>query len=706
MKKLGKLHSKIFLSVIGLVMLTLAISLRANNPTEEQEKLGLSVLARTDKDSVVLRWGTNSSFGWLALVEKGYFVQRVRILPDGNLDGSFQNLTQNPIMPWSLQDIKTKVTKDNKFSLIAAQMLYGKNKLDNPSPDNFVAINRSANTLSAKHGLALFAADNSSQAAEILGLRFVDKNIQLGEKYAYRILPAGKVENIRLDSAITTVIISPFVTPAAPMNFMAEDGDRRINLNWDRALPEQYSAYLIDRSDDNGSTYKRITQSPIMVSPQDGVPTEMNRTGTYSDTNIINYRTYKYRLYGVTPFGDLTIAAETQAMGRDVTPLSAPFINTPNQISKNCIKISWTMNEKEKDIKAFYIEKSSNKDAGFEQVNKQILPENTREFTDFDAERHSPYYRVVVADTAGNITYSPSFFVQMVDSTTPPAPTNLKGSIDSNGVVTLTWDAPKDPYIIGYRVLFANQADHHFAQLNQKPLEDTTFTDKVEIKTLTRHVYYKVIAENDLYVRSQESNMLELTRPDVVPPAQSIFTDVTVDDKNINLKWAVSPSKDLAKQTLMRKVQGETGWKSIAELGTSVKSYTDNKIQSKVAYEYTIITVDSSGLKSEPCIAVIGRAYGSSDVKSVTNLVAKYDEQKKYVSLNWGVSGELSNDSKFIIYRSCDNGMLGQYKSLSNDKREFTDVLINSNKKYQYSIIITTDNGDSPQSNKAMVSIK
>ncbi len=72
--------------------------------------------------------------------------------------------------------------------------------------------------------------------------------------------------------------------------------------------------------------------------------------------------------------------------------------------------------------------------------------------------------------------------------------------------------------IRGFNVFYSNKPDHEFSLLTKTPLTDTVFRDTISLKTLTKKIYYKVVAVDYNSNYSKFSQILELKRPDVVPP--------------------------------------------------------------------------------------------------------------------------------------------------------------------------------------------
>jgi len=302
------------------------------------------------------------------------------------------------------------------------------------------------------------------------------------------------------------------------------------------------------------------------------------------------------------------------------------------------------------------------------------------------------YYIVGSVDTTGNIAFTHPVLAIVIDTVPPLPPTGLAGMIDESGVVNLSWNLGQDAGLIGYRVLRANHPTHEFSQLTGQILVDTVFRDSISINTLTRNVYYRVAAVNRRHQHSELSPVLALKRPDIIPPAEAVFSDVLVTDNSVHLQWHRSPSEDLAIQILMRKKQHDGTWAAIDSLPPAISSFIDKNVQKNIVYEYTIVSVDHSGLSSKPAFAVVARPYDTGRRNPVENFTATYLPNDKAVALSWNYSAEPAEKYWFVIYKAMGENNLTQYKSVESTAKVFTDKQV-TDATYHYGIVVMTSLG-------------
>ncbi len=661
---------------------------RINNPRAAE----INIIARADADSIVLRWAPSKAGGWVIANQIGYIIERVKLNPEEPIQRSdYKKLSDSIIKPFSLEKWKELTDKDNMFSAIAAQALYG--KLFNPQPLNTQDMNvlkNAADELSNRYSFSLFAADNDAFTAKALGLRFVDKDVEKDAKYAYRISLAEKTDQYTFDTAYLVVDMGSYQKPFKPAGFRFESGDGSIQLFWEDKAELAYSGYYVYRSDDDGESYRKMNDMPIV----NITPTNANALlqPSFTDTATRNYKKYYYQVRGVTPFAELSDPAQVIAFSRDLEAPKAPEVNKPEQINAQEIELSWEMDEIPDDLQGFIVSRSNNSIKNYRLLTIDPLPKTTFRFIDDMGGEYEAYYTVAAVDTAGNMAFSLPVMAIRIDSVPPETPTGLTGKISTSGIVTLSWNKGKEKNLKGYRVLQANDSTHEFVQRTGEVYPDTVFVDKISLQTLTKNVYYRVAAVNNRYQHSKMSAILELERPDVVPPEQAVFNDVFVTDTNVLLKWYPSTSNDVKMQILFRKLKEEDNWQAVDTFDIQTASFTDNDVEIKMNYEYTIVTIDESVLKSEPALPVMARPYDTGKRKPVENLLAEYNDEDKTVSLSWTYIPNPKERSWYVIYKSKNGGDYKEYKSLKSSVFEFLDANVNQGKT-EYGVVVMTSHG-------------
>lgn len=649
----------------------------------------IHAIARATADSVVLRWAPTKPGAWIVANGIGYVVERRRITENDD-PRLFNRLTTTPLVPWTLDEWKQRSKPEQKFAAIAAQCLYGKQAVPPATASPVQQLRFAADELMNRYSFSLFAADNDAHAANGLALRFVDRDVRQGEQYAYRILLARQDSTYAIDTAYVVVDIEPAPTIIPPPNLTAEELDSLIILRWNNAPGNGFSGFYVERSDDNGATYKRVNAIPIVPITPDNALQEM--TPRFTDSTIVNYRAYRYRVRGITPFAELSEPAEIQAMGRDLTPPPTPRMKKPLLPSGNTVVLQWDMEGDMSDLAGFVVARSAYPDQDFAQMFTTPLPAASRSFLDTSATLQQPYYMVGAVDTAGNVAASLVVYADIIDTLPPAVPTGITAAIDTNGVVTLRWNLGAERDLLGYRVLWANDSTHEFSQRTPEPLQDTVFTDTVNIRTLTSHVYYKVVAVDTRYLHSEASPIVALQRPDIVPPEPSVFTNVFVTDSSVVLSWEPSRSTDVQWQRIERRASGAAQWSDLARLPAQTRRYADTAVKQRVQYDYRITAIDSAGHHSEQAFSVTGRPYDTGRRPGIDNLKATLASDRRSIALSWTYPA--TNEKHwFVVYRSFNGSAMRQYKAIQNATPSFDDTLLVGEGTYQYAVRVMMDNG-------------
>jgi hypothetical protein len=668
---------------------TKADSLNNDKPFESD----LNLIAQFKGDSVVLRWSTQTPGAWKEANKAGYILSRAELNADGSFDpATFRDLTPEPLKPWPLERWETIAGANSKDDMakIAAQALYGKSFV---TSTGFI---HQADEFSTRFSFAMLASDISIKTANASGVRFVDRTIQKGKMYVYRITSPTDTKVYTINPAVITMNTNEVLpTPQAIIDNVTER-QSMIELRWKRDIHERFfSAYHIERSDDNGKTYKRLNRLPFIhaVSEKNPVSAEFM---VYMDSIPANYKTFWYRIIGVTPFAEVTPpSAPMKAMGKDRTPPPPPLNVKAKHIGGSQVSVTWEYPKQTKGIKGFLIGRGNNPAKEFMPLVNDPLPPKTREYIDKNANPlASNYYIVAVVDTAGNASLSLSQYAMIIDSLPPAPPAKLKGTIDSLGHVTVHWNPGKEKDIRGYNVFFANKADHEFALLTSSPLQDTIFRDTITLKTLTKKIYYRVVAVDYNSNYSKFSEILELKRPDVVPPSQAVMTDYKVSEKGIELRWIPSSSEDVKNTILYRMDETSKVWKAVATYPAKAKAntYTDTtNLKAGVVYSYSLVVFDEDGLQSKRSVPIKMKYADFAARQAVNTISAQPNSDKNTIFVNWNypVKGEY----RFILYRAVNGSAFESYKSISGNITTFNDKEVKKGSQYEYSVGVIYKDG-------------
>ena len=666
------------------------------------------MIGKYDGGQVVLRWYPGSSTAWNVASRYGYRLERAT-LPDTLAEeiDTF-SILENKLLPYTVEKFGELYKKnENKYLAMAAQMMHGKReKLS--KPDSEVSVFQKAEIMDNMYSITMLCAEFDREASKGLALCYEDTNIKKGAAYAYRVLVMDTLSSVMIDTAYVIVRTNKVETVTQPSIAQAYWGDEVIKLEWEKDNHKNaFSAYHIERSDDDGNSYARITKDPYVYS--NTINTEHNFI--YYDSIPSNDKKYLYRLIGINSFAESSPPSEPVTIsGRDVDPPSAPYSIKTKYLGGSRMEITWQAKDTDGDLKGFMISKSERKDAGYTNLTPEGLPKDSRTWVDENFNRlANNYYFVGAYDIYGNGNVGLPVYGNYVDSI-PPAPVkDLGATIDTNGILKLEWASSPEKDVMGYFIHYANQEDHVFTAINGKPQTTNLYTDTLNIKDIiTEEIFYRVVAVDYNMNYSKYSETLKVKKPDVNPPAAPVFQNYKVEDDAITLKWANSSSKDVASHTLQKRERGTEEWERVKTLNYNGETYsesTDRKLVPNTKYEYRVIANDDDGLTSPCPDDFVLHFKGEKVLEAINNVKLSKDAENKFVLVEWDL-GKAQFD--FVtIYKQMANGKMVAVKTLNASDSKYKDREISLGSEYSYYIKATqSETGKSSKfSSKQSISI-
>jgi uncharacterized protein len=626
----------------------------------ETYKVGM--LAKSFGDSVVIRWAPDKPDLFRAGLQAGYLLTRRSLNDDNSQTLDYQVL----IKPWTVEVWLKNVSKNDTLAAACAQLVNGKNTpLKSDETLTLDKIMQQQNQADLRMTMALILADVRPLYAQGMGLGFVDRNVKQGRRYLYYLTVMADPARFDLGVATTLVLNEKSTESMEMLPVRVNSGEHTIDLSWERSSAEtRFSSYFFEKSGDGGKTFSRINRIPWLQ------PLEVmtNPAITFSDSVAENYHAYQYRVVGITPFGEQVPSETVTGQAIDLTAPPAVTDMQARYLGKSQTRLSWKYENTPDDFAGFIIGKSSTLNGPFTPIHTQVLAPDQRAFIDTsDSAVASCYYKIVALDTARNLGTGLPIYCIVNDRRGPSQPKGLSGYIDSTGMTRIVWDVNPESNIYGYKVLSANAPDHVFIADTPDYLAIPAFNDSTPLRTLTRKKYYQVVAYDKNYNPSEPSEILALTRPDVVKPMAPNIRNYTVADSAVTISWTPSASTDVKEQLLLRRGQATERWQTIARLGTDVYAYADTAIRGESEYGYALVAVDSSGLSSDTSFPLVVKTPKSTP-QTVQGLRAFVNPDKS-VSLYWEYPVP---NCRFTIFRAKENETFRSLDAVY-DNREYRD---------------------------------
>ncbi len=685
-----------------LLLLALSANLAVAQKQQKQEPVSpakLVMLGKRQGQSNTLRWAGTNYVNWQHLATSGIFIERFTLVK-GQADPKTRRLlTPQPLKPQPLAQWKTQFVAQDTAAGAAAQALFGQAVpvAGDGAFDAIVAMEMQQGML---YGIGMLMADWRPDLAVAMALRLEDKDVEKETSYLYRVFPAQPFD-LGTDTAYCIVRPDEKWRAPAVTDLKAFELEKKIQLNWtDEGNLYPASGYFIERAAD-GKSFQRLNRQPfIKIKTKESEQAEQDRV-VFVDSIGVNYKPFTYRVLAFNAFGEIGPAEKMiKVMGRDLTPPAIPEIKEPVYTQETGLKIEWTVPEGEA-LKGFFVGHSNQADGQFMPLHKDLLPPGTRSFIDPAAQGRGGvnYYMVTAIDTAGNAVSSLPRHYYVDDNLPPATPTGLKATIDSTGYLVLTWKPNTEKDFMGYNVFFANAADHEFIQLNGEPLKRDTFIHDLNLITLTENIFYKVVAMDEAFNPSGFSEMIQVKKPDVLPPAAPLIQEVLVSEKNIQITWASSPSHDAVKSELFRRKKDEIIWNLIGVFKQQDHTYTDTAVVIGQIYEYCLRATDDDGLKSPYCSAHQGRAYPSFTGNGLQNFMVEKDKDQVRANLSWQYKPQ--KDAQIYLYRAYNDGTLQLITTLASSEKGFADNAVQTGRRYQYAAKVVYNSGAESAMTKA-----
>ena len=684
----GRSHSypwRGLLTILFILFKSGAIFGQVDNALISSQDPSLSAINKGKGNDIILRWAPSPAGTWLKSIHRGFYTiekQVFKTVADFHPENYI--LVGGPLFPWSIDKIEEalEMTKDSSL-LIAGHCLYGDwESIDSTKELDIKGMYDRNQELTNRYGIALFAADRFPIAAEAMALRHVDKNAYVDHSVIYRI-------SLFIDSVIvaqTTTIFDGFDKRVfKPVIKSFGEEEEKIILSWDRKIHEKsYTSYWIERSRDS-INFERINTLPYIHAE------DVQQSLGESDINYIisvnNYDPHYYRIVGIDPFGDDSEPSDAfLLMGRDRTPPPAPNNAKAYMPDDRFMHVEWMQDTTSDDLHAYFILYSTESDGVFLPLS-DTLPAFARTFIDRAPDYiNKNFYKICAIDTAGNYACTDPVYGFVQDTFPPEKPTGLHGEIDSSGVVTLQWDLGPERDIDGYHVYFSNRFNGVFSIITNDLVRDTTFQDSISLNSLTKEVFYRIVAVDVRGNYSDFSDMVRVIRPDTIPPGPAVFTKYEVREQGIYLEWHPSRSSDVVIHHLYRSMDGEAFVLIDSFTDRNENQYVDTILLPGVRYTYRILAMDDSGLQSTSVQHVSVKSPAKKNA-SAPILSVLSEGEKAIITITFD-----QTIKKVIIYKAIDNGPFLTWKQMDDPQEPLVDHL-NPGIEYRYKAMAILESG-------------
>lgn len=673
--------------VIIFLITFVKADIRATPLQDTTDQLRLISAVFENPARVVLRWVPTTPGLWRQANFYGYKLERAGVDTTRTEPMAWKEIAK--IRPASLDDWRKIVLQNptDTMLMVAGQAIHGEKNKEPFTLDNMI---KKSDQLQNYYSACVLAAEFSALAAVTAGLRYEDTSIEKNKTYLYRLII------LSTDPVLQNIMAVTSAGTTAPEDFPPvhdveiREGERLIEILWNRSYYKNYySAFNIYRSGKDGKSWKKLNKKPVSY-----LAFKDENKYIYRDSVQQNYVEYLYKIEGITPYATTGPLSEIiKAQGRDRTPPDAPYHVKTQHLGGQKMRISWDVNKDDKDIAGFRISRSNEIDQGFVELTSEPLPPNARSFVDTTCnELINNYYFIGVFDKEGNANVSMPQYGTIIDSVPPARPQGLQGSIDTNGVVRVTWRLGNEPDLKGYFVHYSNNDRHTFINLTDFHLEDTIWTDTIPLNVLTENIHYKVVAIDHRSNYSAYSDILTLKKPDLVPPTAPVFIKSISTPAGIEVHWYNSSSADVTDHILYRRKKDSEKYDEIYRTRTFAEKtiFTDKNVQGGTVYEYQVVAMDDAGLYSDKIGVLSATAYQVKSLEGIQSFTCTRQKSPRANILNWKYKD--TEGIRFVIYRSVNDQAYSLYKSVTGTNT-FKDLSIRESDVIRYKIKVVNADG-------------
>lgn len=644
------------------------------------------------QNQAYIRWAPASIESFNFYKDKRFRLTRELVKLNGAYVGDSAQLASLVVLGDSIRPLPEAswepLANQSDLHAVAAGALYGTSfTLDSIHQDNYAAMYSLNSEKELRFNLSLFAADQSMDVAQKMGLAYVDQNLLPNAEYGYTLELVNSSYEIKKFIVLNTA--EPAVFPAFDTLFSYTQGTQAA-LTWFMKSSQnlsQYSSFVVERSDNQGATFQVINPRPLMMTEStNGQPDYF-----YIDSLPGCTQDYVYRIAGKTYFGvqgpySDTLHVRCKPLAIDDRPTIDSVVTHVN----GTITVRWKFpSAQESKIKGFRIYRAETIDGVYEKLNQgnSVLTASTRQYLDAQA-KPSNYYILEVEDNNGYRLSSIPRMGQQVDETPPVVPSGLNGVVLKNGDVEVRWTKNQENDLAGYRMFYTTHLQKEFFPVAETLLPDTAYYFPLDMTTELEYVYVKVHAQDKRENRSGYSQVLTLPVPDVWAPVAPVVKSSQKEKKKVVIRWIPSTSRDAKLHKIERRKYGTLAWTMVAtydslrttlgpflQFSDANQQYSadsvsivfiDSTLQEKQVYEYRVVAQDEVENRSysEYVRAEALRSYVRHPQITVN---VNPTAVKGGILVTWHIPDGCTGVLNFQVYRSKDGAPFVTYKTVQCD---------------------------------------
>lgn len=653
--------------------------------SQEKEDHLLKMRSEVSENKVLLRWVPTSAKAWRLLNQYGARLERLTVTRDGKaLDEPLRAVLAKCLRPEASEAFK-QMARQYSYGAIIAQAVFGdKFEVSGSGEYDVATVIALGQELQQRYVFSLYAADLCFPAAVVAGWGWEDPTALENERYLYKVISLVPEKELKIQEGSLFVDRGRKDRLPKALDFRGTFADSNVLLNWNfRTLESIYNAYVPERSTD-GIHFTPISETPITQMKSEA---DRNNDQIMYIDSIQNGITYYYRVAGLTPFGSKGAYSDTIS-GKGVTELKdPPFMTKAIPNPSGGANIEWEFDPaNETQIVDFMLEHSSDDKDNYRPLITGISKSERKIQV---SEIRSTNYFVITANTmTGKKLRSFSALVQAIDTVPPAVPTGLIAAIDSAGAVHLSWQPNNDSDTYGYRIYRGQTEGEELIPLSDVAIKGTTFVDSIRLQSLNSNVYYALAALDERYNQSGRCPVIEVRKPEVIPPTPPFIREIKVTNGKNTLHWVSGQESTLAGYEVYKKSATNVFELLISIEGSGTTQYEDSQVENNRNYVYRVKSRTEGGLLSEPSPDYQVKAIHKTDGDKVKTDFTVTPFTGK-VRLNWKTAA--TDVVSIHLYKKTAEGTFGLFRDGLAVAGEIVDNAVSTGFKYHYMLVIKTN---------------
>ncbi len=690
-----------FMKTVCALILCIVFSIEIYGFQSPEKAQDLKLMHKVQNGKLMLRWMPQNAETWQRGLEEGYILEKY-LLPN-NDSGMMQLVfkTKKPILPMEYDFWNDSIA--NEELLLLRDLIYIDRNDESWIEEHYPPdIYSEAKKQKSRFLFSNFIQNNNFDYTLLAGLGYMDESFSAGRKYLFRLYLSGTPS----EEAVEQVVMPSGFEEAPLPELVCEPGSEQMKFAWNtRYFADNYYGYTLSWSED-GIHFQSMTEAPFfnIYDHLDTIDLFDNFYHNWSwpkkDT------TYWFRLHGADYFGGMSEQFSVcSGFGYDPVAFS-PAITKTIQTDSNYATIQWKLEaEFEQLVKEFQVFRADSMDGIYRPVLTGIRPPERS--ISVKMKHLTNYYRIVAVPFNGPKVASFPTLVMGLDEIPPACPENFEAVIDSAGVVRFSWNTNTEPDLYGYILYKSYVKSADFARITAKPIKATSFVDSVNMQSGNELVFYKLQAVDKVNNRSSFTDILEVKKPDVFPPAEPHIHSVKKFPDHIELRWHESGSKDVVLHQLFRKeINVDEGWTLLKayDAGNDETIFRDSFVQNDRQYAYTLLAIDDDGLKSDYAQIATGSLVDFKLLPDIEDVEIIYVPDDKKVRIDWRY--ETGKTCHMLVYKGQDISRMSKMNSVPETLGSVKDGQVRPDHAYVYLLRAECDDGTrSPFSEKLEITI-